>query len=25
LMVHFGKDRSQQWALIRIDQPAETK
>jgi hypothetical protein len=25
LMVHFGKDRSQQWTLIRIDPPAENK
>jgi len=25
LMVHFGKDRSQQWTLIRIDPPAEKK
>jgi len=25
MMVHFGKDRSQQWTLIRIEQPAETK
>lgn len=25
MMVHFGKDRSQQWRLIRIDPPAEKK
>ena len=25
MMVHFGKDRSQQWTLIRIEQPAEKK
>ena len=25
MMVHFGKDRSQQWTLIRIDPPAENK
>jgi hypothetical protein len=23
MMVHFGKDRSQQWTLIRVEQPAE--
>jgi hypothetical protein len=25
MMVHFGKDRSQQWTLIRIEQPAQGK
>jgi hypothetical protein len=25
MMVHFGKDRSQQWNLIRIEQPADPK
>jgi hypothetical protein len=25
MMVHFGKDRSQQWTLIRVEQPAEKK
>ncbi|HEX4588403.1 MAG TPA: hypothetical protein VH120_00625, partial [Gemmataceae bacterium] len=25
MMVHFGKGRSQQWSLIRIEQPAEKK
>jgi hypothetical protein len=25
LLVHFGKDRSQQWSLIRIDPPEEKK
>jgi hypothetical protein len=25
MLVHFGKDRSQQWSLIRIDLPAEGK
>jgi hypothetical protein len=25
VMVHFGKARSQQWTLIRIEQPAENK
>jgi hypothetical protein len=25
MMVHFGKGRSQQWTLIRIEQPAENK
>jgi hypothetical protein len=25
MMVHFGKDRSQQWTLIRIDTPAENR
>jgi hypothetical protein len=25
LLVHFGKDRSQQWTLIRIDPPEEKK
>ncbi|HVL11226.1 MAG TPA: hypothetical protein VM529_01585, partial [Gemmata sp.] len=25
MMIHFGKDRSQQWTLIRIEQPAEKK
>jgi hypothetical protein len=25
MMVHFGKGRSQQWSLIRVEQPAETK
>ena len=25
MMVHFGKDRTQQWALVRIDLPAEQK
>jgi hypothetical protein len=25
MMVHFGKDRSQQWTLIRIEQPPEKK
>ena len=25
LLVHFGKDRTQQWTLIRIDQPEEKK
>jgi hypothetical protein len=25
MLVHFGKDRTQQWTLIRIDQPAEKK
>ena len=23
MLVHFGKDRTQQWTLIRIEQPAE--
>jgi hypothetical protein len=23
MLVHFGTDRTQQWTLIRIDQPAE--
>jgi hypothetical protein len=23
MLVHFGKDRSQQWTLIRVEQPAE--
>jgi hypothetical protein len=25
MLVHFGKDRTQQWTLIRIDPPAENK
>lgn len=25
MMVHFGPGRSQQWSLIRLEQPAETK
>jgi hypothetical protein len=25
MMVHFGKGRSQQWSLIRVDAPAEEK
>jgi hypothetical protein len=25
MLVHFGKDRSQQWTLIRIEQPEEKK
>ena len=25
MMVHFGPGRSQQWNLIRVEQPAETK
>jgi hypothetical protein len=25
MLVHFGKDRTQQWRLIRVDQPAEKK
>jgi hypothetical protein len=25
MMVHFGKGRSQQWTLVRIEQPAENK
>ena len=25
MMVHFSKNKSQQWNLIRIEQPAETK
>jgi hypothetical protein len=25
MMVHFGKDRSQQWTLIRLEQPEEKK
>ena len=25
LLVHFGKDRTQQWTLIRVDPPAEKK
>jgi hypothetical protein len=25
MLVHFGKDRTQQWTLIRMDQPAEAK
>jgi hypothetical protein len=25
MMVHFGKSRSQQWALIRVEQPAAEK
>jgi hypothetical protein len=23
MMVHFGKERSQQWTLVRVEQPAE--
>jgi hypothetical protein len=25
MLVHFGKDRTQQWTLIRVEQPAEEK
>jgi len=25
MLVHFGKDRTQQWNLIRLEQPAESK
>src|SRR5262249_45346663 len=25
MMVHFGKNHSQQWTLIRVEQPAEKK
>ena len=25
MLVHFGKDRTQQWTLIRVEQPAEKK
>jgi hypothetical protein len=25
MLVHFGKDRTQQWKLIRVEQPAEQK
>jgi hypothetical protein len=25
MMVHFGKDRSQQWTLVRVDPPEEKK
>jgi hypothetical protein len=25
MLVHFGKKRTQQWTLIRIEQPAEPK
>jgi hypothetical protein len=25
MLVHFGKDRTQQWTLIRVEQPAEMK
>jgi ketosteroid isomerase-like protein len=25
MMVHFGKDKSQQWRLVRIEEPAEKK
>ncbi|OAI53273.1 hypothetical protein AYO44_04385 [Planctomycetaceae bacterium SCGC AG-212-F19] len=25
MLVHFGKDRTQQWTLVRVDQPAEKK
>jgi hypothetical protein len=25
MMVHFDKDRSQQWSLVRVEQPAEKK
>ena len=25
LLVHFGKDRTQQWTLIRMDPPPEEK
>jgi hypothetical protein len=25
MLVHFGKDRTQQWTLIRVDLPAENK
>ena len=25
MLVHFGKDRTQQWSLIRIEQPEEKK
>ena len=25
MLVHFGQDRTQQWSLIRLEQPAEQK
>jgi hypothetical protein len=25
MLVHFGKDRTQQWSLIRVEQTAEKK
>jgi hypothetical protein len=25
MLVHFGKDRTQQWTLVRVEQPAEQK
>ena len=25
MLVHFGKDRTQQWTLVRLDPPEETK
>ena len=25
MLVHFGKDRTQKWTLIRVEQPAEEK
>ena len=25
MLVHFGKDRTQQWTLVRVEQPAEKK
>jgi len=25
MLVHFGKDRTQQWTLVRVDQPTATK
>ena len=25
MLVHFGKDRTQQWTLVRVEQPADQK